>query len=64
MAIFPSKRYVADPSDQLQIVRETKDTIVLYVQARDNDRGCTVQFEFDLNGSQLKSLLTFGATPR
>ena len=57
-------RYVADPQDRLEIVSETRDRIVLKVQARDNRVGRTREFELELNSKQLQALLTFGAKAR
>ncbi|MBI2086937.1 MAG: hypothetical protein HYT69_02080 [Candidatus Zambryskibacteria bacterium] len=57
-------RYVADPQDRLEIISESRNTVVLKVQARDNRVGRTREFEFELNSKQLQALLTFGATAR
>ena len=57
-------RYVADPQDRLEIISESRNMVVLKVQARDNRVGRTREFEFELNSKQLQALLTFGATAR
>lgn len=59
-----TRRYAADPQDELQIVAETSQKVVLKVMARNNQQGRTEQFEFELNHCQIKALLTFGGTPR